>query len=101
VPERIRQLGDPWATIDDEPNSLEPLLDGGPDQGQQPVDAVAPVYPKMEGEPPRVAFQSGQEEVNGRRLAAAPQCGAVSSGTDCRAERVGASRSASGGGDED
>jgi len=57
VPERLRQLGDPWATMDDEPNSLEPLLElVARDQANGLVDAPwPPVYPKMEGEPPRVA----------------------------------------------
>ncbi len=57
VPERLRQLGDPWATIDDEPDSLEPLLElVARDQANGLADAPwPPVYPKMEGEPPRVA----------------------------------------------
>jgi DNA primase len=57
VPERIRRLGDPWATIDDEPDSLDPLLElVARDQANGLVDAPwPPVYPKMEGEPPRVA----------------------------------------------
>jgi hypothetical protein len=50
-------VGDPWATIDHELQSLEPFL------AMHERDAAAglmdapwpPVYPKMPGEPPRVA----------------------------------------------
>ena len=43
--------------IDDAPNSLEPLLDlVRRDQADGLLDAPwPPVYPKMDGEPPRVA----------------------------------------------
>jgi DNA primase len=55
VPQRLRATGDPWADMP--PQSLEPLLalherdtaTGLPDA------AWPPVYPKMPGEPPRVA----------------------------------------------
>jgi DNA ligase D len=57
VPPRVDRLGDPWATIDHELQSLEPFL------AMHERDAAAgltdapwpPVYPKMPGEPPRVA----------------------------------------------
>jgi DNA ligase D len=57
VPERLARDGDPWAEIDDEPQSLEPLLalherdreNGLPDAPWPPV------YPKQPDEPPRVA----------------------------------------------
>src|SRR3984893_9229585 len=57
VPERVRAQGDPWAEMSQAPQSLEPLLTmherdtaaGLPDA------AWPPVYPKMPGEPPRVA----------------------------------------------
>lgn len=57
VPRRLAAGGDPWATIDDEPNSLQPLLDMVErDQAEGLQDAPwPPVYPKMAGEPPRVA----------------------------------------------
>ncbi len=57
VPARIRAMGDPWADIDDHPQSLEPLLDlVRRDQANGLLDAPwPPVYPKMAGEPPRVA----------------------------------------------
>jgi DNA ligase D len=57
VPARIAENGDPWADMDDHPQALDPLLDlvrldverGLPDAPWPPV------YPKMAGEPPRVA----------------------------------------------
>jgi len=57
VPERVVAAGDPWASMDDEPQSLQPLLDLlAADQAAGLVDAPwPPVYPKMPGEPPRVA----------------------------------------------
>ena len=57
VPQRLNASGDPWATIDDSPNSLQPLLDMvARDQASGLLDAPwPPVYPKMAGEPPRVA----------------------------------------------
>jgi DNA ligase D len=57
VPSRIATNGDPWETMDGHPNSLEPLLDMvAADQANGLLDAPwPPVYPKMEGEPRRVA----------------------------------------------
>lgn len=57
VPDRLATRGDPWATIDDDANSLQPLLDMVTrDQANGLLDAPwPPVYPKMAGEPPRVA----------------------------------------------
>jgi DNA ligase D len=57
VPERLRLLGDPWAGMEDHPNSLEPLLEMAErDKANGLLDAPwPPVYPKMEGEPRRVA----------------------------------------------
>jgi DNA ligase D-like protein (predicted polymerase) len=52
VPERLAD-GDPWATIDDHPNSLEPLLALWEEQGAVELN-YPPDYPKMPGEPPRV-----------------------------------------------
>lgn len=57
VPALLADRGDPWSTIDDVPQSLEPLL------GWHERDMAAglrdapwpPVYPKMPNEPPRVA----------------------------------------------
>ena len=57
VPGRLDGLGDPWAAIDDAPQSIEPLLEryradlaaGIPD------NPWPPVYPKMPDEAPRVA----------------------------------------------
>jgi len=57
VPERVAAQGDPWADLPREPQSLEPLLElAALDRKNGLLDAPwPPVYPKMPGEPPRVA----------------------------------------------
>jgi DNA ligase D len=57
VPQRLERDGDPWAAIDDAPQSLEPLLAlHERDRANGLVDAPwPPVYPKQPDEPPRVA----------------------------------------------
>jgi len=57
VPERVRRQGDPWAAMTADPQSLEPALElHRRDQAAGLLDAPwPPVYPKMPGEPPRVA----------------------------------------------
>jgi hypothetical protein len=57
VPARVARDGDPWAPMTAAPQSLEPVLalhrrdaDAGIPDAPWP-----PVYPKMPGEPPRVA----------------------------------------------
>ena len=57
VPERLARDGDPWAAIDDAPQSLEPLLAlHERDRANGLLDAPwPPVYPKQPDEPPRVA----------------------------------------------
>jgi DNA ligase D len=57
VPERVRTNGDPWADMWAEPRSLAPLLARSEaDLASGLTDAPwPPVYPKMPGEPPRVA----------------------------------------------
>ncbi len=57
VPSWVAEHGDPWATIDDHPQSIEPFLEMvRADQAAGLADAPwPPVYPKMAGEPPRVA----------------------------------------------
>jgi DNA ligase D len=57
VPPRVAAGGDPWADMDTAPQSLEPLLAlHARDMASGLVDAPwPPVYPKMPGEPPRVA----------------------------------------------
>jgi DNA ligase D len=57
VPPRVVANGDPWAIMDAQPQSLEPFLalhdrDRADGIGDAPWP---PVYPKMPGEPPRVA----------------------------------------------
>jgi DNA ligase D len=57
VPERVESTGDPWEPMIGDPQSLEPLLDlHRRDTEAGLLDAPwPPVYPKMPGEPPRVA----------------------------------------------
>lgn len=57
VPTRVRERGDPWAAMTDDPQSLEPMLDlHRRDHEAGLMDAPwPPVYPKMPGEPRRVA----------------------------------------------
>ena len=57
VPPRLERDGDPWAAIDDAPQSLEPLLAlHERDRANGLLDAPwPPVYPKQPNEPPRVA----------------------------------------------
>jgi DNA ligase D len=57
VPARVAEHGDPWAAMNDAPQSLEPFLDMSEgDLASGLADAPwPPVYPKMPGEPRRVA----------------------------------------------
>ncbi len=57
VPARVAEQGDPWANFATDLQSLEPLLEySGRDRAAGLADAPwPPVYPKMPGEPPRVA----------------------------------------------
>ena len=57
VPQRVARDGDPWASMTGDPQSLEPVLalherDAAAGEADAPWP---PVYPKMPGEPPRVA----------------------------------------------
>ena len=54
---RVRAAGDPWAEMSEAPQSLEPLLGmhARDTASGLPDAAWPPVYPKMPGEPPRVA----------------------------------------------
>lgn len=57
LPARLESVGDPWAPMDGEPQSLEPLLEmNARDRASGLLDAPwPPVYPKQPDEPPRVA----------------------------------------------
>ena len=57
VPERVAAAGDPWEAMATQPQSLAPLLElHERDMANGLTDAPwPPVYPKMPGEPPRVA----------------------------------------------
>lgn len=69
VPDRLIAHGDPWADIDDQPNSLEPLLERATrDLAAGVPDAPwPPQYPKMEGEQPRVAPSRAKKAPKGPR----------------------------------
>jgi DNA ligase D len=64
VPDRLERDGDPWAAIDDAPQSLEPLLEmHARDRANGLLDAPwPPVYPKQPDEPPRVAPSRARRE---------------------------------------
>jgi hypothetical protein len=57
VPELVRERGDPWAGMADDPQSLRPLLDMAErDRSDGLQDAPwPPEYPKQPDEPRRVA----------------------------------------------
>jgi DNA ligase D len=57
VPELVAQRGDPWSTIAEHPQSLQPLLElAANDRANGLHDAPwPPEYPKQPDEPPRVA----------------------------------------------
>jgi DNA ligase D len=64
IPERLAAQGDPWAGMNDEPQSLEPLLAlYERDREAGLMDAPwPPVYPKQPDEPPRVAPSRARKE---------------------------------------
>jgi hypothetical protein len=64
VPARLERDGDPWAAINDAPQSLEPLLEyHARDRANGLLDAPwPPVYPKQPDEPPRVAPSRARKE---------------------------------------
>jgi DNA ligase D-like protein (predicted polymerase) len=57
VPDRLSAQGDPWGGLNEQPQSLEPLLElHEQDRASGLMDAPwPPVYPKQPDEPPRVA----------------------------------------------
>ncbi len=67
VPARVREQGDPWAAMATHPQSLEPLLAlHERDRAAGLEDAPwPPVYPKMPGEPPRVAPSRARRVADG------------------------------------
>jgi DNA ligase D len=64
VPERLAAVGDPWQTMNERPQSLEPLLElHERDREAGLKDAPwPPVYPKQPDEPPRVAPSRARKE---------------------------------------
>jgi DNA ligase D len=69
VPRRVAELGDPWASMAAKPQSVEPLLEMyARDLAAGIPDAPwPPVYPKMPGEPPRIAPSRAKKPASGRR----------------------------------
>ena len=66
VPARVAENGDPWAGMSDTPQSLAPLLElHQRDVAAGLADAPwPPQYPKMPGEPPRVAPSRAKKVVD-------------------------------------
>jgi DNA ligase D len=64
VPQRLSATGDPWEGMNDQPQSLEPLLElHERDRAAGLRDAPwPPVYPKQPDEPPRVAPSRARKE---------------------------------------
>jgi DNA ligase D len=67
VPERLSAKGDPWEGIDEQPQSLDALLElHERDRAAGLMDAPwPPVYPKQPDEPPRVAPSRARKDVRG------------------------------------
>jgi len=66
VPARVKEHGNPWAAMNDHPQSLEPLLAlSQRDMEAGLMDAPwPPVYPKMPGEPRRVNPSRKKKDVD-------------------------------------
>jgi DNA ligase D len=64
VPKRLAAQGDPWTAMNEQPQSLEPLLElHERDRAAGLMDAPwPPVYPKQPDEPPRVAPSRARKE---------------------------------------
>jgi DNA ligase D len=67
VPTRVAERGDPWQPMASTPQSLDPLLElHERDRAAGLSDAPwPPVYPKMPGEPPRVAPSRARKDPSG------------------------------------
>ena len=66
VPKRLAEQGDPWEGMNEDPQSLEPLLElHERDRAAGLKDAPwPPVYPKQPDEPPRVAPSRARKEAS-------------------------------------
>ena len=64
VPPRVERDGDPWAAIDDDPQTIEPLVARYRDDLARGIPDAPwpPVYPKMPDEAPRVAPSRARRE---------------------------------------
>jgi DNA ligase D len=74
VPDRVEARGDPWRDVADDPQVLTPLLEmydrdiaSGLEDAPWP-----PVYPKMPGEPPRVAPSRARKDDDGNPITPPP-----------------------------
>jgi len=74
VPDRVESRGDPWRDVVDDPQVLTPLLEmydrdiaSGLEDAPWP-----PVYPKMPGEPPRVAPSRARKDDDGNPITPPP-----------------------------
>jgi DNA ligase D len=67
LPARVDAQGDPWAEMNEHPQSLEPFLEmHARDRASGLMDAPwPPVYPKQPDEPPRVAPSRARKEADG------------------------------------
>jgi DNA primase len=84
VPERLQQLGDPAADIDDVPGSLDELLElARRDEEEGLGDAPwPPHFPKQKGEPKRVQPSRDADRPTQRGRAGDPQPGGPPPGVD-------------------
>ena len=64
VPDRVAERGDPWADMDDHPQSIDELVERFTDDLANGVPDAPwpPVYPKMPNEAPRVAPSRARKE---------------------------------------
>ena len=64
LPARVETNGDPWADVNESPQSLEPLLEMNErDRANGLMDAPwPPVYPKQPDEPPRVSRSRARKQ---------------------------------------
>jgi DNA primase len=74
VPGRVAERGDPWLDMNDGPQSIEPLLALYERDIQNGLTDAPwpPVYPKMPGEPPRVAPSRARKDDDGNPITPPP-----------------------------
>ncbi len=74
VPDRVESRGDPWADINDDLQVLTPLLEMYDRDIESGLEDAPwpPVYPKMPGEPPRVAPSRARKDDDGNPITPPP-----------------------------